>query len=235
MVYQEVVAVIDRSGSMHGKEMDTVGGINAMINQLKTTKTEEDSIKMSIKLFDNEQLIKLSHVDIESVAEFKVKDFVPRGSTALLDAIGDTLKYFMEKKLMNPTAYDNCMVYVATDGLENTSHKYNREYIKKMIKSARETYNINVLYLGANQDAILEANNIGIHADQAINYSETQENVEAVYRSAAAVATRTRTNGGLDGFLQAERVASQQQYQPEENENIPVPPSVVRQLAYANQ
>ena len=44
MVYQEVIAVIDRSGSMHGKELDTVGGINAMINQLKSTKTKEDTI-----------------------------------------------------------------------------------------------------------------------------------------------------------------------------------------------
>ena len=235
MVFQEVIAVIDRSGSMHGKEMDTVGGINAMINQLKSTKTEEDSIKMSIKLFDNEQLIKLSHVDIESVEEFKVCDFVPRGSTALLDAIGDTLKYFMEKKLMNPTAYDNCMVYVATDGLENTSHKYNKDNIKKMIKSAQENYNINVLYLGANQDAILEASNIGIHSDQAINYSETQENVEAVYRSAAAVATRTRTNGGLDGFSRVERTASTQRSESQENENVLLPPSVNRQSAYANQ
>ena len=213
MVYQEVVALIDRSGSMHGKEADTVGGINAMLNELKSSKTENDIIKVSIKLFDNEQLLKLRSVDIDSVESFPLSEFVPRGSTALLDAIGDTLTYFMEKKLLNPTAYDNCIVYVATDGLENTSHKYNILTIKNMIKSAKEVYNINILYLGANQDAILEASNIGIDADQAINYSETQENVEAVFRSAGAVASRTRTDGEISAFTQAERTMSSQQTQ----------------------
>jgi len=217
MVNQEVVALIDRSGSMHGKEADTVGGINAMLDELKSTKTENDTIKVSIKLFDNEQVLKLRSVDLDSVDNFPLSEFVPRGTTALLDAIGDTLTYFMEKKLQNPTAYDNCMVYVATDGLENTSHKYNRSTITKMIKSAKEVYNINILYLGANQDAILEAGAIGINADQAINYSETQENVEAVFRSAGAVASRTRSTGVNDGFTPAERTASCSQSQESTN------------------
>ena len=38
--------------------------------------------------------------------------------------------------------------------------------------SIKTNYNINVLYLGANQDVILEAGNIGIDAGSAINYSE---------------------------------------------------------------
>ena len=41
--------------------------------------------------------------------------------------------------------------------------------------------------MGANQDAILEAGNLGINAGQAINYSESREETEAVYRSAAAM------------------------------------------------
>lgn len=210
MVNQEVVALIDRSGSMRGKEADTVGGINSMLDELRSSKTDDDIIKVSIKLFDNEQLLKLCSVDIDSVKEFPLSEFKPRGSTALLDAIGDTLKYFMEKKLRHPsTSYDNCMVYIATDGLENSSFKYNRTTIKDMIENAKKTYNIDILYLGANQDAILEAGSIGISADQAINYAETTGNIEAVYRSAAACASRSRLSGNNKGFTQIERHASQ--------------------------
>ena len=51
---QEVVAIIDRSGSMMGKEEDTIGGINATIETLKNEKEENTNIKVSIKLFDHE-------------------------------------------------------------------------------------------------------------------------------------------------------------------------------------
>jgi uncharacterized protein YegL len=208
MVKQEIVAVVDRSGSMRGKEQDTVGGINAMFDELKSTKTDDDTINVTVKLFDNEQLLKVNRQNLDTYESFPLADFVPRGSTALLDAIGDTLKFFMELKLVNPGEYDSCIVYVATDGQENSSVKYNRQTIKDMINTAKKVYNINVIYMGANQDAILEAGNIGIGAGQAINYSETSENVEAAFRSGGCVATRTRTTGSLSAFTAVERSLS---------------------------
>ena len=124
MTVQEIVGILDRSGSMRGKEHDTVGGINTMISEVKKGKTKDDTIRVSIKLFDNEEIMKWRSLNIDDVDDFPVEDFIPRGSTALLDALGNSLKYFMEKKLMDPTAYDSCLLYVATDGLENSSHLY---------------------------------------------------------------------------------------------------------------
>ena len=194
MTVQEICVVVDRSGSMRGKETDTVGGINAMLDALKASKTDEDTINVSLKLFDHTQIMKLKSVKISDVTEFLVSEFIPRGQTALLDALGDSIRYFMEKKLSNPNAYDTCLVYVATDGLENASSRYNKYDIKKLIETAEQIYNIKIVYLGANQDAILEASTIGISSDSAINYCETGENIAAVYRSAAAVASRDRSN-----------------------------------------
>lgn len=211
MTIQEICVNIDRSGSMRGKESDTVGGINAMLDSLKSSKTDEDTIRVSIKLFDHEQVMKTRRVDISEIEEFPLSEFVPRGQTALLDAIGDSLRFFMEKKLRDPTAYDTCLLYVATDGLENASARHSRNDVKKLIENAESTYNIKVIYLGANQDAILEATNIGISSTSAINYSETQENVQAVYRSAAAVAYRDRSFPQITpSFTQVERQASVQ-------------------------
>jgi uncharacterized protein YegL len=53
MTVQEICINIDRSGSMMGKEADTVGGINCMLNELKESKNDEDTIRVSIKLFDH--------------------------------------------------------------------------------------------------------------------------------------------------------------------------------------
>ena len=101
---------------------------------------------------------------------------------------------------MDPGAYDSCMIYITTDGLENASRRYDNEKIKKMINNAEETYNIKVIYLAANQDAIFESNKFGIDESRAMNYSETPENITSAYRSAASV--------GKTEFTQEERIAS---------------------------
>ena len=209
MTIQEICAVIDRSGSMQGKEEDTIGGINATFKVLRDTKTDEDVIKISIKLFDHEQILKIRSLDLDQVRDLTSADFQPRGSTALLDAMGDTLAYFMEKKLMNPNTFDSCVIYITTDGEENSSTRYNKEKIQRMIKTAEETYNITVLYLAANQDAIAEAKKYGIDSERAINYSENSDNVKAVYRSAAQAAVRTRSEGAsAAAFTPTERSQS---------------------------
>ena len=64
-----------------------------------------------------------------------------------------------------------------------------------------------MLYIGANQDAILEASKFGLDIEQAMNYSETSQNVESAYRSLASAAKRQRS-GMPTGFLLAERKAS---------------------------
>ncbi len=205
---QEVVAIMDRSGSMAGKVEDAVGGFNSTLEVLRQELTDDSTINVSVKIFDNQEEMIIRSIPLENVKPLETRQFVPRGQTALLDAMGNTLTYFMEKKLMNPEAYDCCTIYVVTDGMENCSKTFTHRRIKKMIETAEDTYNIKVIYLGANQDAIFEAGNIGISPGQAINYSESREETDAAYRSAAAMVGRHR-NGSNVEFLPAERIASQ--------------------------
>ena len=202
---QEVVAIIDRSGSMSGKEADTIGGINSTIDELKSNKMNE-IIKFSVKFFDDQEYIKIRSLDIENVRPLNVKDLIPRGQTALLDAMGCTISFFIDKKKSNPNSYNSCIIYVATDGYENCSKKFTNQSIKNLIEEAKN-YSIEILYLGANQDAILEASKFGLDASQAMNYSENSETVESAYRSAARAAKRFR-GGNNAGFLEAERTSS---------------------------
>ena len=64
---QEVVAIIDRSGSMTGKEDDTIGGINSTFDILKNEMTENDEIKVSVKLFDHEEYLLFRSININDV------------------------------------------------------------------------------------------------------------------------------------------------------------------------
>lgn len=209
---QEVIGILDRSGSMYGKEKDTVGGINSLLSELKSNydANSNDIIRVSLKLFDHEEQLLWRSRLLSDIDCLNINEFCPRGQTALLDALGNTLKYFMQKRLLNPEAYTKCLIYLATDGYENCSKIYTRQDIKKMIETAKTQYNIDVIYLAANQDAILEAGNIGIDANQAINYAENRENTEAVYRAVGRIASTQRSNTSENiGFTLPERQASQ--------------------------
>ena len=205
---QHVVAIVDRSGSMAGKEDDTIGGINTTFEELKTNPTPDVNVKVSIKLFDHEEKMIIKEIDLNDVKPLTRDQYFPRGQTALYDAIGNTLNYFMEKKIKDTNAYKFCSIYVVTDGLENSSKNYNNTNIKLMIENAEKYYNIKLFYLGANQDAILEASKIGISNDQALNYCENANNVEAAYRSAAS-ASKRHASGTPVAFTGPERMASQ--------------------------
>ena len=215
---QEVIAIIDRSGSMNGKEADTVGGINSTLDIIKQDLKPNELVKVSIKLFDHEERMLIRSLNIEDVRPLELKQYVPRGQTALYDAIGSTLTYFMEKKLHNPTCYDTCLIYVATDGYENCSKNFNADSLKKLIISAQKSYNIELIYLGANQDAILEASKIGILPTHAINYSETSEQCMSAYRSVGNVVNRQKSSKET-AFTQVERTESY--YDPKTPEPTP--------------
>ena len=130
----------------------------------------------------------------------------------------------MEKKLVNNNAYDSCVIYIATDGEENSSKHFSAKKIKRMIEEAETNFNIRVLYLAANQDAILEASKYGINPNQALNYSETGENVDAAFRSAASVARRF-SQDGTSQFTHMERTISQTH----DGINIGSPANLMRQ------
>ena len=162
---QEIVAIIDRSGSMKGKEEDTIGGINSTIKILQESLNQNNEnnqnnqtnevINVSIKLFDHEELMLIRSLNIKEVRPIELRQYVPRGHTALYDAIGNSLQYIMEKKLHNPSIFNKCLIYVATDGLENASKKYNSDSLKKLIISAQNSYNIELIYLNHSHMCLL--------------------------------------------------------------------------------
>ena len=207
MTKQIVCGIIDRSGSMKGKEEDTIGGINSAIELLKDELDNDVDIKITMKFFDHESYLLFKDIDINEVRPLKRSDLKPRGQTALLDAIGSTLKYYIQKKVNDPKCFDSCVIYVSTDGLENCSKIYNNNTIKDNIEIAKEL-GIVLLYLGANQDAILEARKFGLNEGLALNYTEDRASMESAYRSAGNAAKRHRS-GFIVDFLPEERSQSQ--------------------------
>jgi hypothetical protein len=60
---------------------------------------------------------------------------------------------------------------------------YTSEKVKGMIRNQQEKYNWDVMFLAANQDAILAAKELAIPSENAINFSPSGEGVKMAFSS----------------------------------------------------
>ena len=80
-----LVLVVDRSGSMESIRQDMEGGIAALLTEQAT---EDGICLVTLAQFDNEYELLADAVPVSELLPYRL---VPRGSTALLDAMGRTI------------------------------------------------------------------------------------------------------------------------------------------------
>lgn len=178
----ELVFIIDKSGSMSELEGDTIGGFNSLI---KKQKKEEGDALISVVFFNDNQDVVLDRVDINKVKELTEDDYVCMSCTALLDAVGDSIKHIrnIHKYARKEDIPEKTVFVIMTDGLENASEKYRYHDVKSLIERAKEESNWEFLFLGANIDAIGEAKNLGIEEDYAVEFCCDEKGIELNYEA----------------------------------------------------
>ncbi len=189
----ELIFILDRSGSMSGLESDTIGGFNAMIEKQNR---EEGECLVSTILFDNETEVLHDRVKLSEIRPMTDNDYTVRGCTALIDAIGGAIHHIgnIHKYARNEDVPEHTLFVIATDGMENASHRYSAERVKNMIKRQKEKYGWEFLFIGANIDAVETAENFGISKDRAVNYNADKTGTEVLYSSVSRAVTELRSN-----------------------------------------
>ena len=187
----ELVFILDRSGSMGGLETDTIGGFNSMI---KKQREEEGEANVTTILFDDTYQVLHDGVDIKDVKDMTSDDYYVCGSTALLDAIGTTIKSVnkKQKELPEEEKAEKVIFVITTDGCENASCHYDRDKIKKMIEKKQTKKNWQFMFLGANMDAVSEAGRIGIRANRAVTYANDSVGVRTNYAAVGGTISAMR-------------------------------------------
>ncbi len=167
--YSEIAFVLDRSGSMESCREATIEGFNSFLQEQQRT---EGLAKLTLILFDDEYLVPIDALPVAEILPLNNDSYVPRGSTALLDAIGRTIDELGARLAALPEQDRPVQVIVAilTDGLENSSQNYTWQQIADAIKQQSEQYRWTFLFLGANQDAIATAAQMNITAANAAAY-----------------------------------------------------------------
>lgn len=189
----ELVFILDRSGSMSGLEADTVGGFNSMI---KKQRKLEGEVKVSTVLFNHKSRVLHNRVDIDEIDLMKENEYQVSGTTALLDAVGRSIRYIKHvyADTLREDRPDKVIFIITTDGMENSSREFSYKKVKTYIEQVQEQYGFEFLFLGANIDAVSEASKFGIKAERAVRYHSDSRGTELNYKVLGKAVSNMRSN-----------------------------------------
>lgn len=199
--YRHLILIIDRSGSMQSCKAATEEGINGFF---ETQTREPGRATATLVQFDTEHETVFEHVELADAPTYTL---VPRGGTALLDAVGFAFAREGQwlASLPEEQRPGTVVAVIATDGEENSSREYTAEQIREIIRGQREVYGWEVLFIGANIDAVKTAATYGIPAASAMTY-DTQS-TEGTYQVVSAAVSRGASGLGYS-FTDQERATA---------------------------
>jgi hypothetical protein len=185
----EIVAIVDRSGSMESIKQDAIGGFNNFLSQQKSL---PGNATFTLIKFDDEIKIEYSGVSLMLVKPFNEENFVPRGTTALYDAIGtgisEAAKRGEDRKVV---------VAILTDGMENASSRYTQSMIKELIgKYEAKGWAFIFLATGFSQfEAEKMASKIGVNSMNSIGVD--RDSMHKVFGCAGSSVATYRSTGSI--------------------------------------
>lgn len=190
MKHTEIIFVIDKSGSMDHLVGDTIGGFNGFIESQKAL---DGKATLTTVLFDNSWRMLHDGVDLHEVKPMTTADYMAYGGTAMLDAIGEVINKVQDRHDgLGAEKPESVLFVITTDGEENSSYKFTKSQIEKMIKHQTNGHGWKFMFLGANMDAVKEAENIGIKSNYAATYDYTSKGIGGVYATMDCVASSVR-------------------------------------------
>jgi len=178
----EIILIADRSGSMFSIREDAQGGINTFIEEQRKT----GNANLTFIEFDEEIDAVYEQTDIKNTSDYEL---IPRGGTALYDAIGFTLANADSIKTTGKK-----IVVIVTDGGENASHEWTQENVFKRIESLKKA-GWDFLFLAANQDGMATGMRLGMDRGETLSFASTSVGTQSAY--AAAVNYTSNLRGGM--------------------------------------
>lgn len=169
---------------------DAIGGFNAFV---KAQRREPDPARLSLVLFDDQYEVPFKSVPLAEVPLLTSRTFIPRGSTALLDAIGRSMSKMTRSFAARPAAAKPAKVIIAilTDGQENASREYSQKHIADLITAKREL-GWEFIFLAANQDAIATAREYNIASEDAITFMASPTGTQQAYAAMSGKVSEKR-------------------------------------------
>jgi hypothetical protein len=191
--YTAIAIVMDRSGSMQRIQSDAEGAIKQFVADQRLV---EGKATLTLCKFDTE--IELPYI-LTPLTEVGDIELLPRGATALNDAVGSTITRMGEELAKLPEAErpGKVLFVIVTDGYENSSKEWTRSKVFETIKRQTDQWKWDFVFLAANQDAWATAQSYGINRqDHVHTFVATEAGTQSLGRRLSANTTAYRGAGG---------------------------------------
>lgn len=175
-----IIGILDRSGSMRPLREDMEGGFDHFIEEQKKVPGE---CLVSLYQFDDRYD---TVYEVKPIAEVPPMSLVPRGNTALFDAVGKTIVTVGEQlgALPEDKRPGAVIVMIVTDGQENASGEYTLERVRELVKTQTEAFKWRFIYLGSDMSTLKDAQALEIKS--AARFGATGQGVRGMYESSSA-------------------------------------------------
>lgn len=204
-IYTEIAYILDRSGSMESMREPAITAFNEFVRLQCEVPGEA---RLTLVQFDDRYEVPVAALRVQKVPQLTAATYVPRGSTALLDAIGRTIRDLDIRFQKLPAAQQPAQVILAifTDGFENCSSEYTMKHVSDLIHLYRTEKGWEFLFLAANQDAIATATSVQMDQHLSGNVSFTPKGVQSTGRamSRKVRAMRMKSSGFMDAQAAAD-------------------------------
>jgi hypothetical protein len=159
--------LLDRSGSMQSIKGDTEGGFAAFVEEQRAG---EGECRVTLAQFDDHYEVVYAALPVSQVPPLALQ---PRGTTALLDAMGRLVTDAGAELAALPEDRrpGTVIVAVMTDGLENASREWTHPAIRSLVEQQTRDYGWQFLYMGADQDAVEVGRSLGVTAGSSVTYA----------------------------------------------------------------
>jgi hypothetical protein len=195
-----VALVLDRSGSMLSMRDTAIKCFNDQLQVLKDEVAHHNSVVTVVTFADAGELkVIRKAVPAEDVACITNADYMPNGSTAMYDALADTMELMLSQHTLG--AEDAVLILTITDGAENdsTKHRGNAgcEYVKGMLHALQLTGHWTFAFMGT-EDALRTVQEMGAYSSNTVLFNTaTLDSVSASTSSATRGYYCARENGEM--------------------------------------
>jgi hypothetical protein len=189
-----ITFVLDRSGSMEAVRDDAIGGFNAFVEQQRAAPGQAT---LTLVQFDHDYSTVYRAQPIAAVPRLDRDHYIPRGETALYDAVGRGVAETAEHIATLPEAERPARVVIAvlTDGQENASKEYSYERVRAILAEKANAAGWHVLFLASDLQVVAAAARMGT---QSRVYEPSQRGTRDAFREVSRIVTLVRTGGLTD-------------------------------------
>jgi len=162
----KIVLILDESGSMGSIRQDMIRAINDLIGEQRTINRP---CRFTLVKFNDHIQRVIANRNLKEVPLLDNNSYTPNGSTALYDAIGDTIDWFRYE--------ENVLLVIVTDGYENASQVYRHKEIKDALEEKNRNRGWTYVYLANDLSVAQQGNNLG--CQRSAFSSNCQVNIES--------------------------------------------------------